>query len=208
MLFCTWFTLHSQSADQFPHLGSAPSQRGWSEMLLLKKKPDPSPVEVRATLAGEPPAITNEASAAPAVSRTVESRYVYAMAVLALIVGLPMGYLLRGSDSPAGPPAASARQPSAAAGPMAGGQMPTLEQMKQAADKQAAASAREAEERPKQRRSARPDWGCLRFHAPVHSREPFTITGLYRRTRATPSFTTSSPSAFIAMATSMERSRS
>jgi cytochrome c-type biogenesis protein CcmH/NrfG len=107
-------------------------------MLLLKKKPDPSPVEVRATLAGEPPAITNVASAAPAVSRTVESRYVYAMAVLALIVGLPMGYLLRGSDSPAGPPAASARQPSAAAGPMAGGQMPTLEQMKQAADKQAA----------------------------------------------------------------------
>ena len=34
-------------------------------MLRLKKKPDPSPVQEGATLAGEPPAITNEASAAP-----------------------------------------------------------------------------------------------------------------------------------------------
>ncbi len=100
-------------------------------MLLLKKKPDPGPVEERAALAGEPPAIPNEASAAPNAS--LDSRNVYAMAVLALVVGLAMGYLLRGSNSPA----AGAGQPSAATGPMAGGRMPMLEQMKQAADRQA-----------------------------------------------------------------------
>ncbi len=108
-------------------------------MLQLKKKPDPSPVQEGATLTGEPPAITNEASAAPAVSKTVEPRYVYAMAVLALIVGLPMGYLLRGSDSSAplstARPAAGAGQP-AAAGQNSGGH--TLADLKQAADRQAA----------------------------------------------------------------------
>ena len=60
------------------------------------------------------------------------------MAVISLVVGLAIGYLFRGSQSPAVPaqPAASA-QPAAPAGGM-GGQMPTLDQMKQMADTKAA----------------------------------------------------------------------
>jgi cytochrome c-type biogenesis protein CcmH/NrfG len=68
-------------------------------------------------------------------------KQVYAMAVISLVVGLAIGYLFRGSQSPAvlAPPAASAQagaQSAATAGQM-GGQMPTLEQMKQMADKKA-----------------------------------------------------------------------
>ena len=67
---------------------------------------------------------------------------VYALAVICLGVGLAIGYLFRGSQSPAPPaqPSASApanAQPSAPAGAM-GGHMPSLEQMKQMADKKAA----------------------------------------------------------------------
>lgn len=67
---------------------------------------------------------------------------VYALAVICLVVGLAIGYLFRGSQSPAPPaqPSASApanAQPSAPAGAM-GGHMPSLEQMKQMADKKAA----------------------------------------------------------------------
>jgi len=63
------------------------------------------------------------------------------MALICLVVGLATGYLFRGSQSPAvpAPPAANSQasaQPSAPAG--MGGQMPTLERMKQMADKQAA----------------------------------------------------------------------
>lgn len=63
---------------------------------------------------------------------------VYAMAVICLVVGLAIGYLFRGSQSPA-----AAARPSAnaeAGGPpggMGGGQMPSLDQMKQMADKKA-----------------------------------------------------------------------
>jgi len=62
------------------------------------------------------------------------------MAVICLAVGLAIGYLFRGSQSPAAPPAANVQastQPSAPPGGMAG-QMPTLEQMKQMADKKVA----------------------------------------------------------------------
>jgi cytochrome c-type biogenesis protein CcmH/NrfG len=60
------------------------------------------------------------------------------MAVISLVVGLAIGYLFRGSQSPAVPaqPAVSA-QPAAPAGGM-GGNMPSLEEMKQMADKKAA----------------------------------------------------------------------
>jgi cytochrome c-type biogenesis protein CcmH/NrfG len=65
-------------------------------------------------------------------------KQVYAMAVISLVVGLAIGYLFRGSQSPAAPqqPAATT-QPAATAGGM-GGQMPSLEQMKQMADTKAA----------------------------------------------------------------------
>jgi cytochrome c-type biogenesis protein CcmH/NrfG len=63
------------------------------------------------------------------------------MAVISLVVGLAIGYLFRGSQSPA-PPAqpVAAAQPAAPAGAMGGppAQMPTLDQMRQMADKKAA----------------------------------------------------------------------
>ena len=69
---------------------------------------------------------------------------VYAMAVICLVVGLAIGYLFRGSQSTAPPPqpvaaAEASTQPSPHTGAMgAGGKMPSLEEMKQMADKKAA----------------------------------------------------------------------
>jgi cytochrome c-type biogenesis protein CcmH/NrfG len=65
------------------------------------------------------------------------------MAVICLVVGLAIGYLFRGSQSPAAPPQPAANAQAAptnaqpAAGAM-GGHMPSLEEMKQMADKKAA----------------------------------------------------------------------
>jgi cytochrome c-type biogenesis protein CcmH/NrfG len=77
---------------------------------------------------------------APTVASAWQVKQVYAMAVISLVVGLAIGYLFRGSQSPAPPqqPVATAvSQPSPAEGGM-GGQMPSLEQMKQMADNKAA----------------------------------------------------------------------
>jgi cytochrome c-type biogenesis protein CcmH/NrfG len=82
--------------------------------------------------------MTNETSAAPTVGKTLESRFVYAMAVLSLIVGLAMGYLLAGPNAPAPQPAAGATQPSPRAGSIPRGHEITLDDLKQAADKRAA----------------------------------------------------------------------
>ncbi|MFZ0774661.1 MAG: tetratricopeptide repeat protein [Candidatus Sulfotelmatobacter sp.] len=67
-----------------------------------------------------------------------QAKQVYAMAALCLLVGLAVGYLFRGSQSPA-PPAAEARAtgPTGVPGGM-GGHMPSLEEMKGMADKKAA----------------------------------------------------------------------
>jgi cytochrome c-type biogenesis protein CcmH/NrfG len=70
------------------------------------------------------------------------ANHVYAMAVVSLVVGLAIGYLFRGSQSPAVPAPAAAisqesAQPAAPPGHM-GGQMPSLDQMKQMADTKAA----------------------------------------------------------------------
>ena len=81
-----------------------------------------------------------------------QTKQVYAMAVICLVVGLAIGYLFRGSQSPAAPaqPAANA-QASAPAGGMGGaaGQMPSLEQMKQMADKRAAPLLEKLKDDPK-----------------------------------------------------------
>jgi cytochrome c-type biogenesis protein CcmH/NrfG len=82
----------------------------------------------------------NETQAQPTVASAWQIKQVYAMAAISLIVGLAIGYLFRGSQSPAPPPrpvTAAVSQPSPAAGGMAG-QMPSLEQMKQMADAKAA----------------------------------------------------------------------
>ncbi|MGB8013061.1 MAG: tetratricopeptide repeat protein [Terriglobales bacterium] len=91
--------------------------------------------------------MANESTTQPSAASGWQAKQVYAMAVISLVVGLAIGYLFRGSQSPAPPaqPEAAAQpspaaQPTPAAGGMGGmgGQMPTLDQMKQMADKKAA----------------------------------------------------------------------
>jgi cytochrome c-type biogenesis protein CcmH/NrfG len=82
----------------------------------------------------------NETEAQPTTASAWQVKQVFAMAAISLIVGLAIGYLFRGSQSPAPPPrpvAAAVSQSSPAPGGMSG-QMPTLEQMKQMADAKAA----------------------------------------------------------------------
>jgi cytochrome c-type biogenesis protein CcmH/NrfG len=82
--------------------------------------------------------MANETTTQPSKGSAWQAKQVYAMAVISLVVGLAIGYLFRGSQSPAVPaqPAASA-QPAAPAGGM-GGHTPSLEEMKQMAGKKAA----------------------------------------------------------------------
>ena len=98
------------------------------------RRKGPKEPKPQAMLTGETLCMTNEATA-PSVGTVVEPRFVYAMALLSLIVGLAMGYLLREPNAPAPQPAAGAGQPSAVTSQNAGA---TLDRMKQAADKQAA----------------------------------------------------------------------
>ena len=83
--------------------------------------------------------MANEEAVPKSLTATWRSTQVYTMAVICLVVGVALGYLFRGSQSPApaapGPAeAAKAGAPGAGAHP----QMPTLEQMKQMADTKAA----------------------------------------------------------------------
>ena len=82
--------------------------------------------------------MANEATTQPTAGSVWQAKQVYAMAVICLVVGLAIGYLFRGSQSPAAPaqPVANV-QPSAAPNAMGGGHMPSLEEMKQMADKKA-----------------------------------------------------------------------
>jgi cytochrome c-type biogenesis protein CcmH/NrfG len=79
----------------------------------------------------------NEAVEQAKAGSVWQVKQVYAMAAVCLLVGLALGYLFRGSQSSAPPaPGASGIQPNARAG-ATGGQMPSLDQMKQIADKKA-----------------------------------------------------------------------
>jgi cytochrome c-type biogenesis protein CcmH/NrfG len=79
--------------------------------------------------------MANELTTQPTAGSAWQVKQVYAMAVISLVVGLAIGYLFRGSQSPAAPaPPASNVQPSGGMG----GQMPSLDQMKQMADTKAA----------------------------------------------------------------------
>jgi cytochrome c-type biogenesis protein CcmH/NrfG len=81
--------------------------------------------------------MATEPIAQPEAGSAWQAKQVYAMAVICLVFGLAIGYLFRGSQSPAVPAQPSGNlQPAAAAGGM-GGHMPSLEQMKQMADKKA-----------------------------------------------------------------------
>jgi cytochrome c-type biogenesis protein CcmH/NrfG len=70
-----------------------------------------------------------------------QAKHVYAMAVVCLLIGLAIGYLFRGSQSPAVPVKAAAMVQGVATPPTPAnamsGQMPTLDEMKQMADKKA-----------------------------------------------------------------------
>ncbi|HXR14947.1 MAG TPA: tetratricopeptide repeat protein [Terriglobales bacterium] len=67
-----------------------------------------------------------------------QAKQVYAMAAVCLFLGLAIGYLFRGSQSPAPPISRPSNgQPAATASAM-GGHMPSLDDMKQMADKKAA----------------------------------------------------------------------
>jgi len=86
--------------------------------------------------------MANEPITQPNAGLAWQAKQVYAMAVICLVVGLAIGYLFRGSQSPA-PPAQPAANPQASAQSSApgggmGGQMPSLEQMKKMADTKAA----------------------------------------------------------------------
>jgi cytochrome c-type biogenesis protein CcmH/NrfG len=79
----------------------------------------------------------NETKAQGTAGSVWQTKQVYAMASVCLLVGLAIGYLFRGSQSPVGPAAqAGGTQPA----PMgsAGGKRPSLEDMKVMADKKAA----------------------------------------------------------------------
>ena len=85
--------------------------------------------------------MANESTTQPTAGSVWQAKQVYTTAVICLVVGLAIGYLFRGSQSPAAsaPPAANFQanaQPSALGDDMSA-QMPDLEQMKQMADKKA-----------------------------------------------------------------------
>ena len=76
----------------------------------------------------------NEPTTKLAAGSVWQAKQVYAMAVVCLVVGLAIGYLFRGSQSPAAPapPAANSQAGAqASAAPDMAGKMPTLDQMKQ-----------------------------------------------------------------------------
>jgi len=85
--------------------------------------------------------MASELETAGASSPEWPTKQVYALAVVCLVIGLAVGYLFRGSRSPApastNPPqgAATAGMTAPAGTGQAGGQPVTLEQMKQMADK-------------------------------------------------------------------------
>lgn len=81
--------------------------------------------------------MTNAAAAPDAPGANWQTKQVYVMAVVCLIVGLAIGYFFRGSQSPA-PPRSASLQPTGAAGaPSRMSGRPSLEQMKHMADKKA-----------------------------------------------------------------------
>src|SRR5580704_5433033 len=82
----------------------------------------------------------NEANQPRTSSTTWKPAQTYAMAAVCLVIGLVVGYLLRGSAAPTPPTTAMAATAQPSGGPHAGmGEqtMPSLEEMKKMADKQA-----------------------------------------------------------------------
>jgi len=94
--------------------------------------------------------MAKEPTTASTASETLQATQVYAMAVICLVVGLVIGYLLRGSQLPVSLPqqAANAGAASAPRGAMGGGNMPSMGAMKQMAGNQAQPAANVAAQSP------------------------------------------------------------
>jgi cytochrome c-type biogenesis protein CcmH/NrfG len=82
--------------------------------------------------------MADEPTTQPSTGSAWHVKQVYAMAAVCLVVGLTIGYLFRGSQSPVAAQPSAPTQASAAAPGMGSGQMPSLDQMKTMADKKAA----------------------------------------------------------------------
>src|SRR5271157_2674245 len=84
--------------------------------------------------------MADEPTTASAAGESLQATRVYAMAAICLVVGLAIGYLFRGPQSPAAPkgPVANVVSASPHAGVMGNGHAPSPDEMKQMADKQAA----------------------------------------------------------------------
>lgn len=83
--------------------------------------------------------MANQPDTAPNASRSLQTAQVYGMASLCLVAGLATGYLLPGLRLPVSPAQPAAHTVVASApGAMGSRQMPSLEEMKQMSDKQAA----------------------------------------------------------------------
>jgi len=97
--------------------------------------------------------MANESTATPA-SGGWEAKHVYVMATVCLVVGLAVGYFFRGSES-AQPLTATSAEPTPSSGgwPTMNGagvqKMPSLEQMKEMAEKQAASLQAKLKNDPK-----------------------------------------------------------
>jgi len=92
--------------------------------------------------------MASETDHRPSTGSTWEAKQVYAMAVVCLLVGLAIGYLFRGSQSPA-PAAQATSVPPSTPAAAAGGHMPSLEEMKQMADTKAAPLLQKLKSDPK-----------------------------------------------------------
>lgn len=91
----------------------------------------------------------NDSPVAEVPSTGWKGQHVYLMALACLVIGVALGYLVRGSESPASPaatPAATQEATSPHAG--MGGQMPTLEKMRSMADKAAAPALEKLKQNP------------------------------------------------------------
>jgi len=90
----------------------------------------------------------NHPNAAPS-DESWKPTVVYGMAAACLLLGLIVGYLLRGSESHASPPVLVSTNPAPTAASAPSGQTPTLDQMKQMADKKVSPLLEQLQKDPK-----------------------------------------------------------
>ncbi|HEV3308793.1 MAG TPA: tetratricopeptide repeat protein [Candidatus Sulfotelmatobacter sp.] len=93
--------------------------------------------------------MTHEPTVPSTAGTAWKATQVYAMAIICLAVGLAIGYLFRGSQSPSVPAQPTANAQAAPPANGMAGHMPSLEEMKQMADKKAAPLLEKLKSNPK-----------------------------------------------------------